>query len=219
MKYSNTAIRELNAQYRSVLKKCFMLNALVLLAVSTILPTSAKAVDEIVVTPENATLPSLVENQVNDDEYGSIYIVQNGTTGIIEENSIIRNNKAGIGTIAVSKKEGVLEVGSGTLFEGNEVRYDGGAIGNYGGAIIANNVTFRGNKAQTKGTDEGAIGGGAISLGIDAHTTITGSTFENNTSGYNGGAIGTRKTLQDSEVADAETRNSLVIMSLKAIKP
>ena len=211
MKYSNTAIRELNAQYRSVLKKCFMLNALVLLAVSTILPTSAKAVDEIVVTPENATLPSLVENQVNDDEYGSIYIVQNGTTGIIEENSIIRNNKAGIGTIAVSKKEGVLEVGSGTLFEGNEVRYDGGAIGNYGGAIIANNVTFRGNKAQTKGTDEGAIGGGAISLGIDAHTTITGSTFENNTSGYNGGAIGTRKTLQDSEVADAETRNSLVI--------
>lgn len=212
MKYSNTTIRELNARYRSVLKKCFMLNAMVLMGLASNTAFAGDYDNLHTLTPETANMGTVtIENEHVTSEYGSVYIVPNGVTGVIGENSVIRNNTAGIGTIGVSKKEGVLQVGSGTVFENNTAKYDGGAIGNYGGAIIADNVTFTGNKAQTGSSDSQAIGGGAISLGIDAHTTITGSTFTNNTSGYSGGAIGTRKTLQDSEVADAETRNSLTI--------
>ncbi len=212
MKYSNTTIRELNARYRSVLKKCFMLNAMVLMGLASNTAFAGDYDNLHTLTPETANMGTVtIENEHVTSEYGSVYIVPNGVTGVIGENSVIRNNTAGIGTIAVSKKEGILQVGSGTVFENNTAKYDGGAIGNYGGAIIADNVTFTGNKAQTGSSDSQAIGGGAISLGIDAHTTITGSTFTNNTSGYSGGAIGTRKTLQDSEVADAETRNSLTI--------
>lgn len=212
MKYSNTTIRELNARYRSVLKKCFMLNAMVLMGLASNTAFAGDYDNLHTLTPETANMGTVtIENEHVTSEYGSVYIVPNGVTGVIGENSVIRNNTAGIGTISVSKKEGVLQVGSGTVFENNTAKYDGGAIGNYGGAIIADNVTFTGNKAQTGSSDSQAIGGGAISLGIDAHTTITGSTFTNNTSGYSGGAIGTRKTLQDSEVADAETRNSLTI--------
>ena len=43
MKYTKTTIRELSARYRSVLKKCFLLNAL---AVGLIVATGAKAADE-----------------------------------------------------------------------------------------------------------------------------------------------------------------------------
>ena len=212
MKYSNTTIRELNARYRSVLKKCFMLNAMVLMGLASNTAFAGDYDNLHTLTPETANMGTVtIENEHVTSEYGSVYIVPNGVTGVIGENSVIRNNTAGIGTISVSKKEGVLQVGSGTVFENNTAKYDGGAIGKYGGAIIADNVTFTGNKAQTGSSDSQAIGGGAISLGIDAHTKITGSTFTNNTSGYSGGAIGTRKTLQDSEVADAETRNSLTI--------
>ncbi len=212
MKYSNTAIRELTAQYRHVLKKCFLFNAVVLVGLVVSTTASAGAYDNLLeLTPENPNIDSLVENQTVTSEYGSVILVPNGVVGIIAENSIIRNNVGGIGVIAVSKKEGVLQVGSGTLFQGNTAKYDGGAIGNYGGTVITDNVTFDSNKAQTGTTDSQAIGGGAISLGIDSFTTITGTTFSDNTSGYSGGAIGTRKTLQNSEVADAETRNSLTI--------
>ncbi len=212
MKHSNTTIRELSAQYRSVLKKCFMLNAIVLMGLFSYTAKADDYANLEDLTHETANMGTVtIENKEVSSNYGSVVFVPNGVNAVLGENSIIRNNTAGIGTIGISKKEGNLQIGSGSLFHNNTAKYDGGAIGNYGGAIIANNVTFKENKAQTTGTDYQAIGGGAISLGIDAQTTITGSYFENNESGYNGGAIGTRKTLQDSEVTDAETRNSLSI--------
>ena len=42
------------------------------------------------------------------------------------------------------------------------------------------------------GADTNPIGGGAMSLGSVSTAKISGSTFKNNVSGYNGGAIGTR---------------------------
>ena len=95
---------------------------------------------------------------------------------------------------------------SGTKFLNNHAFYDGGAIGNYGGMKIEN-CLFEGNTAQldfdgengtwTKSvTDSLDVGGGAISLGAvsdSAVASISGTTFKNNISGKNGGAIATRQ--------------------------
>ena len=131
-------------------------------------------------------------------------------------NSVFSGNKAEIGgAVAIFKLEGALTIGANTQFLNNEATYDGGAIGNYGGAVLTDNVLFKGNKAQTGSSDFQSIGGGAMSLGIDAQTEINNSIFENNTSGYSGGAIAMRKTLQTTEVATGNTRNKLNITNSK----
>ena len=130
--------------------------------------------------------------------------------------SVFSGNKAEIGgAVAIKKLEGALTIGANTQFLNNEATYDGGAIGNYGGAVLTDNVLFKGNKAQIGSSDFQAIGGGAMSLGIDAKTEINNSIFENNTSGYSGGAIAMRKTLQTTEVATGNTRNKLNITNSK----
>ena len=130
--------------------------------------------------------------------------------------SVFSGNKAEIGgAVAIFKLEGALTIGANTQFLNNEATYDGGAIGNYGGAVLTDNVLFKGNKAQTGSSDFQAIGGGAMSLGVDARTEINNSIFDSNTSGYNGGAIAMRKTLQPTEVATGNTRNKLNITNSK----
>lgn len=134
----------------------------------------------------------------------------------VGENSVFSDNKSGTGgAVAVLKHDGSLTIGANTQFLNNEAKYDGGAIGNYNGSVLTDNILFKGNKAQTLGTDKNAIGGGAMSLGVDAQTEINNSIFDSNTSGYNGGALGTRKTLQDGEIANANTRNKLNITNSK----
>lgn len=95
---------------------------------------------------------------------------------------------------------------SNSVFTNNHSVYDGGAIGNYSGLKLEN-CLFEGNTAQlafdvekgtwtTPVTDNAAVGGGAISLGAVSTSSvksIRGTTFKNNTSGTNGGAIATRQ--------------------------
>lgn len=95
---------------------------------------------------------------------------------------------------------------SGTKFLNNHSVYDGGAIGNYGGMKIEN-CLFEGNTAQLDLDNENGtwtkdvsdpldVGGGAISLGAESNSSvasISGTTFKNNISGKNGGAIATRQ--------------------------
>lgn len=107
---------------------------------------------------------------------------------------------------------GSLEIKSGTKFLNNKAKYDGGAIGNYGGTIIASDVTFEGNQAQYGAAeDSNQIGGGAMSLGALSETTITNSTFTSNTSGYNGGALGTRRAKNDTSTSLNNNGGSLTI--------
>ena len=97
---------------------------------------------------------------------------------------------------------------SNSVFTNNHSVYDGGAIGNYSGLKLEN-CLFEGNTAQlafdaqkgtwtTPVTDNTAVGGGAISLGAvstSSVASISGTTFKNNTSGTNGGAIATRQAI------------------------
>ena len=127
-------------------------------------------------------------------------------------------NSGGVGGVFVVAAPGTniaggtLTVLSGTQFINNKAKYDGGAIGNYGGTIIAENVTFSGNEAQSGAAeDSNQIGGGAMSLGALSETTITKGTFTNNISGYNGGAIGTRRAKNDNSTSLNNNGGSLTI--------
>ena len=156
-----------------------------------------------------------ISGEVYQTEHNDSVIGVSGNVSV-GENSVFSNNKSETGgAVAVLKYDGSLTIGANTQFLNNEAKYDGGAIGNYNGSVLTDNILFKGNKAQTLGTDSNAIGGGAMSLGVDARTEINNSIFDSNTSGYNGGALGTRKTLQDSEIANANTRNKLNITNSK----
>lgn len=92
MKYSNTTLRELNAQYRSVLKKCFLLNASLL--IGAVLATPAVA----------AETPFLAEN---DQVLSGTY------SGYANDSS----RRAGVAT--VDYKTTGVSVADGTEFNGN----------------------------------------------------------------------------------------------------
>ncbi len=156
----------------------------------------------------NVTVPELVNGTK------TFQVLQN-EVATIKSGAVVSGNAADVGgAIQLFKPKdgkagGKLIVEDGVTFKNNTAVYDGGAIGNYGSLDITG-ATFDGNIAQTTDTDKGPIGGGAISLGIDSNTQtlLKGSTFSNNTSGYNGGAIGTRMTIQAGETGE---ENSLVI--------
>ncbi len=137
-------------------------------------------------------------------------ILNSGATITVTDATFASNiAQGGAGGAIGNPAEGTSSVTvSGTKFLNNHSVYDGGAIGNYGGMKIEN-CLFEGNTAQLdfdgeKGTwtkpvtDDTAVGGGAISLGAvsnSAVASISGTTFKNNTSGTNGGAIATRQAI------------------------
>lgn len=146
---------------------------------------------------------------------GAIY---NAGHLIVSDNTAFNYNKAGSvgGAITNALGTSVLSLGANVQFIGNEAVNDGGAIGNYAGAVLVNGTTFTGNKAQTGETDSDAIGGGAMSLGAESTTNIKNAMFDSNVSGFNGGAIGTRHALSADNTAAKLDIDSSVFVGNKA---
>ena len=130
--------------------------------------------------------------------------VNRGATMTVEGGSVFENNHAESGTIYVSmprdgNKAGLVINGTSdnkVYFTNNEAYFDGGAIASMGDLSVSNAV-FSGNRTNntTGVVDSMSIGGGAIALGAEANSkllSIDSTLFENNASGTNGGAIGTR---------------------------
>lgn len=150
------------------------------------------------------------------------YLIPKGETLVLEENSLVEkiiNNADGIGgALSTSKPKngvenpGTLIVKSGTVFKNNTAKYDGGAIANFG-VLDIDGATFKENKSQTETTDSQPVGGGAISLGIDSKTTIKNTKFVNNETGFNGGAIGTRRTINNGDITNGSHENHSLIIS------
>lgn len=156
----------------------------------------------------------VLENKTDQQKKDNTVIYVKGATVTAGEKSVITGNKADIGgAFAVSSTAGsLLKIGSGTVLKNNSAYFDGGAVANYGGAIIAENVTFENNSAQEGAAEDvNSIGGGAMALGALSETTITKSTFNSNTSGYNGGAIGTRRAKNDDSTNLNNNGGSLTI--------
>lgn len=150
------------------------------------------------------------------------YLIPQGETYVLEENSLVQNNTSDIGGAFSTSKPGKngagkLVVKSGTVFKNNTADYDGGAIGSFG-ILEIDGAKFEANKSQLGTTDSQPIGGGAISLGIDAVTTISNTEFVGNETGFNGGAIGTRRTINNGDIANQSHNNhSLVISNSKFV--
>lgn len=150
------------------------------------------------------------------------HLIPQGETLVLEENSLVEkiiNNVDGIGgALSTSKPKngvenpGTLIVKSGTVFKNNTAKYDGGAIANFG-VLDIDGATFEANKSQTETTDSQPVGGGAISLGIDSKTTIKNTKFVNNETGFNGGAIGTRLTINNGDITNGSHENHSLIIS------
>lgn len=150
------------------------------------------------------------------------HLIPQGETLVLEENSLVENitnNADGIGgALSTSKPKngvenpGTLIVKSGTVFKNNTAKYDGGAIANFG-VLDIDGATFEANKSQTETTDNQPVGGGAISLGIDSKTTIKNTKFVNNETGFNGGAIGTRRTINNGDITNGSHENHSLIIS------
>lgn len=150
------------------------------------------------------------------------YLIPQGETLVLEENSLVENitnNADGIGgALSTSKPKngvenpGTLIVKSGTVFKNNTAKYDGGAIANFG-VLDIDGATFEANKSQTETRDSQPVGGGAISLGIDSKTTIKNTKFVNNETGFNGGAIGTRRTINNGDITNGSHENHSLIIS------
>ena len=150
------------------------------------------------------------------------HLIPQGETLVLEENSLVEkiiNNANGIGgALSTSKPKngvenpGTLIVKSGTVFKNNTAKYDGGAIANFG-VLDIDGATFKENKSQTETTDSQPVGGGAISLGIDSKTTIKNTKFVNNETGFNGGAIGTRRTINNGDITNGSHENHSLIIS------
>lgn len=141
----------------------------------------------------------------NKSTYGGAIFATKGSV-ITVENSTFENNQAQSvgGAIATGTTSGKASV-KNSIFKNNHSVGDGGAIGNYSAMSISGSL-FEGNTAQLDFNKENnswtepvkddlAIGGGAISLGAVSDTevaSIQDTTFKNNVSGTNGGAVATR---------------------------
>ncbi len=129
--------------------------------------------------------------------YGGVIFQQNGTLTI--EDSQFLSNQAQWDGGAIStatpydtgKKDGAGKlIVKNTTFDSNTAKeYSGGAIGLYTEGELSNN-TFTNNNAGGHNPADKTDGGGAIYLGGWAQATLTGNTYEGNSSNR-GGAIAT----------------------------
>ncbi len=209
MKLSRTAIKELTAAYRAVLKHAFIAMVGTMIVIG-----GASADDEKTqIKVETGETMELAAGQVYDGytTTGKGAVASVDGTLTVGSNSIFSNNKSEyiggaivnsgtlnignntkfIGNTAIAEDGslsgggalfsfgGAVNINEGTLFE-NNLSYLGGAIVNYGGKLTANKTIFRKNIATEQG--------GAIDV-EDGNIEINDSIFvENNGANY-GGAI------------------------------
>lgn len=206
MKYSHTALKELNARYGCILRKCFLMNIAFCVSLTG---TSVLALDtEWTVTPEQATSIAGFSGKntaTGNSNQNLTYAYIKGVTASTLENAKFENNTTDSGgSFAVSGSitaRGTLNVTKGAEFNSNEAYFDGGAIANYGTLNILNGAVFSNNKAQAHiSDDEKPIGGGALALGSLSTTKIIKGTFDSNVSEGDGGAVATRHTKDGSQM-------------------
>jgi len=194
MKYTKSAIGLLTSQYRSVLKKCFLINlGLYALGAVAATPAMAETIEsrQVITSPttfSDATATGIVSPDVN----GGV-ISNNGSNVTLNGTSTFTSNKAtgpddwdnnALGAGGVIYNSGTLTVGGtfgGENAADGNTALQGGAIFNEGGdlTVLANSV-FENNKAT--GATNGSFGGAIFNDHPNSKVTIgNGTKFIGNT--------------------------------------
>lgn len=182
MKMSRTAIKELTAAYRAVLKRAFIaaMGAMVVISGASADDTKTRLVVDVDATENLAG----VHDGYISTENGSVAQVL-GVLNVSDGAQFTNNKTDGNGGAIFN--DGTMTLGDGVLFTDNSAKGDGGAIYNTGTLTLDSDV-FIGNSANGYG---GAVGS-------KGQLTLKGTTFANNTasvggamySGYNDSGVG-----------------------------
>ena len=205
MKMSRTAIKELTAAYRAVLKHAFMaaMGAMVVIGGASAENTvERKFITETdVVSGENISNQNFLtaEDPGSDNAgYGGYaFIDRNNTVLNIKDSSYTNNTFDGSGAVFATRTPKLNTTSTlmveNTQFIGNSAKESGGAISNFN-ILNVTGSKFKDNNATVGVDAEGLIeGGGAIFLGSDSETNINTTIFTGNSSKTNGGAISMRQ--------------------------
>ena len=201
MKYSNTAITQLTRLYKSILVKCAIFNAAILMSSAFVVaPAMAEQIsaDRQFITGDSTV--TWTEDSVSNTDYkasvgrpdniyyGGRVFVDRGSKLTIDSSSYENITFDGNGAAASTRtpkdgKKAVLNV-TNTTFTNNHSRENGGAIASYNELSVSGS-TFEGNTALlekdgegkytiavTTGMDDKPMGGGAIGLGAESNSNI-----------------------------------------------
>lgn len=203
MKYTKTAIRELNAKYRAVLKKMFLINAAVLLTFSI----NASANAAVVSISDGQPFENLINN--NEDERAAGLTLSYGDTLSQDgANNVKFINNSSVNSGGAMKALNGFTAGDNWEFDGNHSdKISGGLYVKIPNSGSENrNVTFGDGTTFSNNTSKWL--GGA--LGIEAADTVTlgdNATFDKNHSDADGGAIAVWTDGTNTDVTTGTTLN------------
>lgn len=205
MKMSRTAIKELTAAYRAVLKHAFIaaMGAMVVIGGAS----AENTVERKFITETDFVSGENISNQnfLTAEDPGSgnagyggyAFVDRNNTALNIKDSSYTNNTFDGSGTVFATRTPKVNSTSTlmvkDTHFIGNSATESGGAISNFN-ILNVTGSEFKDNNATVGVDDDGLIeGGGAIFLGSKSETKIDTTIFAGNSSKTNGGAISMRQ--------------------------
>ena len=167
MKYSNTTLRELSAQYGRILRKCALFNAMVLMGVAVAMPVMANTVAGGTIIDETYE----TSNQTNENKnYGGALTIAHNTDGVTIADDVKFENNT------------------------NKAATAGGAVKLLSGAVIGDNVEFNNNTAASPAWGGGALyirtAEGTETSSSPNVTIGSGVKFTGNDGALFGGAIG-----------------------------
>lgn len=192
MRQSRTTLKELTAAYRAVLRYGILCNAIALGLIGG--PVYAETITGRQVLEEDTVLNSPVASGIVNNKVGGVFwsgrqLTINGGT--------FENNQSGAAAVLYDGSLVAYGEGKSHSVTINDSTITGNQAGDFGAVAIfspdssVTNTTFTGNHATADYANLGD-GAGALFLGSESQTVVTGSTFTENTSGTIGGAIATR---------------------------
>ncbi len=205
MKMSRTAIKELTAAYRAVLKHAFIaaMGAMVVIGGAS----AENTVERKFITETDFVSDENISNQnfLTAEDPGSgnagyggyAFVDRNNTVLNIKDSSYTNNTFDGSGTVFATRTPKLNSTSTlmvkNTHFIGESATESGGAISNFN-ILNVTGSEFKDNNATVGIDAKGLIeGGGAIFLGSESETKIDTTIFAGNSSKTNGGAISMRQ--------------------------
>ncbi len=193
MKYSNTALKELSARYAQVLRKCALLNAVILLGVAFAAPAMAASVE---ISSGQTFSGGNNDNEGIEDAAGLTLsygdsLSQDGVDGVtFFNNSSVNSGGAMKALNGFTAGDGWTfnQNSSGKISGGLYVKIPQQGADNYPGDELSNRkVIFGDNTTFTNNSSEWL--GGALGIETAESVTIGSAEFSGNSSEADGGAI------------------------------